>query len=249
MKYIKIALGLAFAAGLMAVAASPALALSPRWVTCQNVGTGGHWTDSHCEKAGAGEWDTREVTETREVTSSSSKIELEDTAVLLGPSSVECEGTDTGTIGAGGTDSTVGITVTKCKIVRAGPCEKLEEVKPLNLPWLTLLEERENKGKEREVRDRITSLVVGKNPGWAVKCKTIGGVKTDECTGITSTGVRNGAGGVVEGIFEKISEETPASCTEGNSKSGFVRGTTINRLRNAKGELQPFWVLAAAFKT
>ena len=192
----------------------------------------------------SGTWETKEVAETREVTSSSSKIELEDTAVTLGPSSVECEGTDRGTVGANGTDSVVGITVTKCKTVRAGPCEKLEEVKPVNLPWATQLEETGG-----EVRDRITSLVAGKNPGWAVKCKTFLGVKTDECTGITTTGIKNGAGGVVESIFEAVSEKTPASCTEGNSKSGFVRGTTINRLRNSKGEAQAFWVLAAAFKT
>jgi hypothetical protein len=255
MKYIKIALGLALAAGSMAVAASPALALSPRWVTCLFLGEGhGQWEDSHCTdpKTGGG-WETREVRETREVTSSSSSIELEDSDTLLGASSVKCEWTNEGTIGTNGQDSVRTITVVKCEKVKEGGCETLESVKPVNLPWSTLLEEREGPKGGKEVRDRITSLIAGKNPGWAVKCDTALGPKTDECTGINSTKIENGPDNLyVVATFDKVSEETPAECTESQAtgkKSGFVRGATISKLRNARGELQALWVLAAAFKT
>lgn len=239
MKHLKIAFGLVAVAGLMAVMASSAMA-APIWVTCVNVGpNNGKWLDAQCTKAGKGEWETKAVTETVEVTSSGT-LELEDSETIAGASSVECSGTNLGTIGAGGTDSTTRITATKCKFVKLGGCEESTEPKAeaRNLPWATKLEET-----GEEVRDRITSLIAGKLPGWAVTCKTIFGTKTDVCTGLNSAKVRaNRAAGSVEGEFDEKSEA--ASCTEGKEKSGHVRRTVITSLRNSKGVLQAFWVLA-----
>jgi len=249
MKHLKIAFGLVVVAGLMAVVAAPAMAEGPIWVTCTKVAKG-KWLDSACTKAGAGEWETKAVTETVEVTSSSTGLLLTDTSTKLGKASVECSGTDEGTIGAKGSDSVTRITAEKCKKVEEGGCKELLNVKAINLPWSTLLVERENAAKEKEVRDRITSLVAGANPGWSVECNTLFGIKADKCTGITTTKVIDNRGtGKVEGEFEKISEEEPASCTEGNSTSGRVSGKNITSLRNAKGELQSFWLLAEALKT
>jgi hypothetical protein len=240
MKYLRIAFGLALVAGLMAVVASPAMAAGPKWVTCEKSTTG-KFNNSKCTEAGSG-WETKEVAETREVTSSGT-LELEDSETLAGASSVECPGTDVGTIGAGGSDSTVNITVGTCKKVKEGGCKTLEKVEPRNLPWATQLVEEGG-----EVRDTITSLVAGKSPGWAVTCNTLLGKKTDVCEGVTSTAVNaNRTEGSVEAIFEAKSKA--AKCSEGGAASGHVRGKDINRLRNSKGELQAFWVLAEALGT
>jgi len=262
MKYLKIAFGLAMVAGLMAVAATPALALSPRWVVCEKVEAGkGQWEDSRCTKPkGGGGWETKEVKETREVTSDGT-LELEDEkASIAGPTRVKCSGTNLGTIGAGGTDSVTEITATNCRFVTAGGCkENLEKliVRPVNLPWSTLLEEREGAIRgSREVRDIIRSLTAGRAPGWTVKCESVlGGQEEDVCEaegGFASTKITNGEGalqGAVIGTFEKGVPKN-AKCSKGGAGTGVVEGTVLSRLRTSpSGELRSFWVLAAAFKT
>ena len=249
MKSLKIAFGLVVVAGLMAVVVSPAMAAGPIWVTCEKSTTG-KWMPGTCTEKGSG-WETVAVTETREVTSSSVGLLLTDKSTKLGEASVECSGTDEGTIGAKGSNSARRVTAEKCVKVKEGGCKTLMRVEARNLPWSTLLVERENANKEKEVRNRLTSLVAGQNPGWSVECNTLLGVKTDVCTGITTTAVRdNRALGRVEGIFDEIGEKNePASCTEGNATSGTVSGTVVNSLRNARGELQSFWLLAEALKT
>lgn len=257
MKHLRIAFGLALVAGLMAVSASSAWAGPPRWVACEKVPPGtGHWTDQHCEKAGSGEWDTREITETREVTSDGT-LELEDEkASALGATRIKCSGTNLGTVGAGGSDSVVSITATNCEFVKAGGCST--GTKPTaearNLGWTTQLEEVENKEtKKQEVRDRITSLIAGKQPGWAVTCTSVLGKKeTDVCEseGTASTKVTNGTGekqGAVIGTFEKAQR---AHCSLGGAGVGIVEGEVLSRLRTGpSGELRLLWVLASAFGT
>ncbi len=244
MKYLKMAFGLALVAGLMAVVASPAMA-TPVWLHCEKV-TSGKWTNSTCTKAGSGEWETKELTETVEVTSSSSALTLEDKAEKT---AIECSGLDTGTVGAKGSDSVVTINNIKCKFVsgKVGSCTESDGVKanPANLPWTTQLEERTNSEGKKENRDLITSLVSGKNPGWDVEC-TVGGIikVTDECTGISSTNVRpNRTVGSVETEFEKISEEKePANCSVGGEKEGVVKGVITLSLRSRlAGSLLAFW--------
>jgi hypothetical protein len=229
MKYLKIAFGLALVAGLMAVVASPALAAQPKWVACQEV-TSGKWTNNNCTTAGSGKFETKAVTETVEVTSSSpGGLELEDSKATGGATAIKCEGSDLGTVGNEGSDSITKITATKCTFVKAGSCEsgKAATARALNLPWATKLEE-----VGKEVRDQVTSLVSGKEPGWAVECTVLGVFKiTDECTGNTSTGIHNVRNeGKVEAVFDKVTEEKPATCSVGGAKSGFVRGVDLSLL-------------------
>ena len=119
--------------------------------------------------------------------------------------------------------------------------------KSVNLPWATQLEEVENtKTKEKDIRDSITSLVAGKEPGWAVECTVDKILKVaDTCEGNTSTSARNNrAEGTVETEFEKVSEEKPATCSVGKGKTGLIRGDEINRLR-----AWALWILAAGLGT
>jgi hypothetical protein len=244
MKYLKIAFGLALLAGLMAVAASPAVA-APVWLHCAKVGgTSGKWTNGTCTTAGSGEWETKELTETVEVTSSGT-LTLEDRKEST---AIECTGLDTGTVGAKGSDSVLTITNIKCKFVsgKVGSCTESDGTKanPANLPWSTQLAERTNAKSEKENRDVLTSLVSGKNPGWDVEC-TVGGVLkiTDECTGVSSTNVRaNRSVGSVVTEFEKESEKEPANCSVGGEKEGFVAGAITLSLRSLLGlSLLAFW--------
>ena len=247
MKYLKIALGLAFAAGLMAVVASPAMAV-PRWVHCVKVTTG-QWEDSNCSKKGSTNvYETKAVTETSEVTSSGT-FRLEDSATGV---ALSCKAKGRGWVvnlstGAG-EDGIFEATVTGCAVV-TGTCENpLFEAR--NLPWGTRLVEgarakegeKEKVGAE-EVRDELISgpkNQEGKGePGWAVRC-TVGGIikVTDRCekSGTTQTVLNNRVTGATEFVFSK--EE--ATCSVDGGVTGKVEGTVTEKLR----ALTALWVLA-----
>lgn len=245
MKPLKMACALLVAAGLMAVVASSAMALGPRAVTCVKVSPGtGKWTSNKCTTAGTGEWDTKEVTETLEVTASGT-LEQEDSKSPGGPTAIICSATGTGTVGALGAGIVKTIKISQCKFVKAGSCEENKSVTSifLNLPWATRLEERAN----GEIRNVLTSTISGKLPGLAVECTVAGILKiADECTGVMTTGVRaNRSEGSVIGEYDKVSEEEPATCSVGGAKSGFLRGPITGELRNGAAG----WILAAALKT
>ncbi len=241
MKYLKMVFGLALVAGLMSVVASPAMAV-PRWVHCVKVEKG-KWLDNNCTKAGEGTWETKELVGTSEVTSSG-ELELEDSKATGGAVDVKCSGTNLGWVanlanGTAGEDgvSSINVVVTACTFIKKGACEVLEEVKAVNLPWGTRLVEHGS-----EVRDELVSGSISGGPGWSVKCKTILGSVTDVCTisGSTQNVRSNRATGKTEFIFDKISEEDPATCTQGGAKAGFVRGTIFQQLRSGNG----LWILA-----
>jgi hypothetical protein len=257
MKYLKLTFGLIVAAGLMAAAASPALALGPRWVHCVKVAPNtGKWTNNTCTTHGTGEWETKQlaVTETSEVTSStlpgSKGLELEDSKATGGATAMTCTETNTGTVGANGTDSVKTIKALECKFVagKRGSCEESAGVTMTyrNLGWSTALEERVV-GTQKEVRDVITSLATGKAPGYSVEC-TVGGIfkVADECTGTITTKVRaNRAEGTVETVFDEMSEKETGSCTVGGAGAGRISGTIISKLRNGGA----YWILSAAEHT
>ena len=113
MKYLKIALGLALVVGLMAVVTSPAMAATPKWVTCEEVSSG-KWANSTCTTSGSGKFETKALIETREGTSSGT-LELEDTAQAT---TLSCARTSVGTAGANGTDGIKTITTTGCRFVK-----------------------------------------------------------------------------------------------------------------------------------
>jgi hypothetical protein len=229
MKYLKIAFGLVIVAGLMAVAASPAMARQG-WVQCRENTGKGQWENSKCTTAKAnGNWETKEITETLETTSSGS-LELEDSKATGGATAVQCSGAGTGTVGSGGSGSVKTVTATGCKFVagKVGSCEESKGVttRAVNLPWSTKLEERSG----GEVRNVITSTVAGKAPGYATEC-TVGGVFkiSDECTGVTSANVRPNRAKTVETEFDKTSE--PGTCSVGGEKAGFLRGVIFISVR------------------
>jgi hypothetical protein len=217
---------------LCAVAAAPALAAAPRWEGCKAV-SGGPYEDEGCtiaKEKGGFEWAA--ITETEEVTSSGT-LQLEDSEPAAGGAvEIECKSTGVGTVGAEGSDSISKVTTTGCKFIKAGECEESAGVTAtaINLGWSTKLEET-----SEEVRDGITSLASGKEPGWAVKCTVDGIIEiTDECVANTTTNLTdNSTTGAIEAEFE--SKGAVATCSSANKKSGHVRGTMTIKARNGKG--------------
>jgi hypothetical protein len=228
MKHLRIAFGLVVMAGLLAVAAAPAMALSPRWEQCKTVeiANSGNWKDSLCSvPQGSGTWLTMQLTEkeTEEVTSKSiGKIELTDTKATGGASTVACEGGDRGTIGANGADQEIEVFATSCVRI-TGACTSNVRATAINLPWITQLVE-EPAGK---IRNTLRSEIAGKSPGYVVEC-SVQGIFTveDECVGPISTAMSNLPNGNVLSEFDKKSEEEKESstCKLGGPKSGIVKG-------------------------
>ena len=258
MRYLKMAFGLAVVAGLMAVVASPAMAV-PRWVHCVKSTTG-TYNSGLCTTAGTG-WETTEVIGTSEVTTSTSKLELEDTKATGGAVDIECSGTGTGwvtnlsTKTIPGEDGIAAINEAsiKCAFIekKHGSCEEEIEPKahPRNLPWGTKLKEVV-KGTEEgeEVRDELVSGPRNQEgngePGWAVECRVAGILKiSDRCeaSGRTIRVRSNRATGKTEFVFDKKTEEEGrATCSVGGEKAGRVTGTILSSLRSGNA----LWVLA-----
>jgi hypothetical protein len=258
MKYLKMAFGLAVVAGLMAVVASPAMAV-PRWVHCVKSTTG-KYNSGLCTTAGTG-WETKEITETSEVTTSTSSLELEDTKATGGATAVKCEGIGTGWVANLSTTSIPGedgiATVyepsIKCTFItgKNGSCEAAVNptATPRNLPWGTKLKE-----EGTEVRDELISggrTQVGKGaPGWAVECRVAGILKVQdicEISGRTVNVIANRTNGKTEFIFDKKTEEEKpkAECSIGGTEAGRVTGTILSSLRSGNA----LWILAPNLKT
>jgi len=257
MKYLKLAFGLVAVAGLMAIAASSAMAAEPIWVTCAKTAAPTHYTEADCLTAGSeGGWNTKgfAANETIEATSSGT-LKLEDRSATGGEVKIECAGTDQGWVGPNGVAEENRVTASSCKFAGAhGSCEESKAVtaKAINLPWTLKLEERTNTATSKvELRGLLVSLVSGKNPGWDVEC-TVGGILkvSDECTGRTNVGVESARSRLLTNfIFDSISEQEPAKCSIGGENAGFVSGIVSSSIRNAKGELQALWPLASILNT
>jgi hypothetical protein len=222
---LKITLCLAAASCLMAVLATPALAGQAVWTACQEYPEQGQWENNLCSKGSeGGNWETEEVAETEENTSSASALELTDTKATGGSATIKCAGTDVGWIDEnfGGISQ---INTTKCTRI-SGECEAEKEVKatPIDLPWYTEL--REETGGE--VRDRFQAG--GKGPGYKIECEVGKILKiADECFGTFTTKMQNNrASGAVETEFDSKSGKT--ECTLGGKEAGEIKGVdTIKR--------------------
>jgi hypothetical protein len=249
MKYLKIAFGLALVAGLMAVAAAPAMA-APRWVHCVKVKTAGtgQWNNANCSEIDkTNEYETKAITETSEVTSSG-KLTRTDTDTIEGEVKIECEESNRGwvvNLGTGpGEGGIISISAINCKTLK-GTCEK-PNGSARNLPWGIRLVEVA--GKE-EVRDELISgprKEEGEGqPGYAVEC-TVGGIikVIDRCerSGTTQNVLNNRVTGATAFVFEAKAGEN-ANCSEAKEKAretGTVLGTVTEKLR----ALTSLWVLA-----
>jgi hypothetical protein len=253
MKRLKIAFGLAVVAGLMTVAAAPAMAV-PRWVHC--VKGSGPYTNGTCATLGSGGWETKELVNTSEVTSSG-ELELEDSKATGGAQAYKCTGEATGWVtnlenkNEPGQDGISAINNIKCKFVKPGSCEESKgvNVHPTNLPWGTKLIE-----EGTQVRDDILSGAkkpTGEGfPGLELEC-TIGGILKieDVCEhNDTTVNVRaNRTTGKTEFLFDEESNETghKAKCTVGGAEAGNARGTIFSQLRSGNA----LWILAPNLRT
>jgi hypothetical protein len=158
---------------------------------------------------------------------STKRILLEDMSAgpLKQATAVTCEGTGLGLLLPGGLDEVNSAVPTKCERETDGACTTLIEVKPVNLPWLTELLPF-GTGEENEAIDDLYEGTGG-NPGWAVKCNTALGEKTDTCT--TNKGHTVELALAEEELRsefqESALEEEWAECSEGNPKlNGLVVG-------------------------
>ncbi len=241
MKHLKIVFGLVVLAGLMAVAAAPAMA-TPRWVEC--VKEGSSFENSSCSKRGStNTWSTRELVGTKAVTSSG-KVELEDQEPAAGgPVDLECTGNGTGWVtnltsktepGEGGATT---ITNIKCKFIKRGECEEeskfVPTAAPVHLPWGGRLRE-----SGKEVRGEAVAGTGG-NPGWTVTCRVGGFIRIqDECLATTNNtaNARMNGSGSVEGVADEITKsEKMAKCSSKGTESGLVRGTITGSLASGNG--------------
>jgi hypothetical protein len=144
------------------------------------------------------------------------KLKLTDEGVGV---TVECEGTDKGTVGPKSADTVSTVTPKNPCTVTAGTalCGTTANASALHLSWETSLIEP----VAGEIRDEVKNST--NNPGWKVEC--LGGLKTtDECTGDSSTLIHNNtpAAGVVTAEFEAKSAH--ANCTVGGTGKGKVEG-------------------------
>jgi hypothetical protein len=160
---------------------------------------------------------------------------LEDQKGLAAGAAVVCHGYDLGTVGPHGLDLVLSITLeplgTKksvlCTLEKAGGCKAgtSPTAEALNLPWHTLLFEREGK-----VRDLILEDGGGR-PGWKVTCTNlIGGTTEDDCkeeAGKPASTVMTNAG--LEGVLAEFNpaENPKAECSVGGKEAGIVKGTSL----------------------
>jgi hypothetical protein len=214
MRSIRIVVGLAAAACLLAVMAAPALA-TPKWYECKEQ-SGGKYTEKECATTGSpGTFELVEV-KTAVASISEGELELEDSESSIGAVRVKCTVVSEGTAGPEKKDTITSATLSSCKVVK-GTCGSPTAV-AVHLPWNTELTEP----TEGEIRDNIKNSGSGL-PGYTVTCTVIIKVK-DTCEGETSTKITNNfSSSLVEATFEKKSPK--ATCSLSKKVSGSVEGT------------------------
>jgi hypothetical protein len=212
---ITMAIGLlAMAATMTFASASAMAAVTPEWVECEESlaeGTGQWSTNSCSSSSGELNWETREVLETRKVTSSgtvevSKKSEKETLTV-------KCTETTSGWIAREGTGEVSSVSLSKCSKV-SGTCEPETEipVKAFSLPWKMQLSEVETK----KIRNKLTSA--GGGPGYEIECKG----KIAECHGTLETAMSNTSGGEVLAEFNTPEDEKGKCGTETERVKGSI---------------------------
>jgi hypothetical protein len=154
---------------------------------------------------------------------------FEDAATLGGASDFLCEeiltlgfvGETFGGIFNAKQDLISSIEFMKPCIIGSGPCESVDSVAMINLPWLT------------EIVLSGTSfidLILGDEagvPGYLFECTTVLGLIDDTCaTEAMTTTIMNETEDI-DATFPLASEAERTSCTQGNAKSGVVAGTSL----------------------
>jgi hypothetical protein len=232
MKHLKIA-GLCLVSMLvMGMALAGNASAAPLWLLCL-PNAKGKFLDPACLKAGEGKWESESLgTRTDKVVLLGMTIRLEDSKTAAGKTVVQCgHGVGAGIIGPGNkgliTEAKVKTPSSECEAVEGG-CKKgeVEEIEGRNLPWQTEIFETEKK-----FLTKIEATTSGKEPGWAVKCNTLLGSKTDEC--VQEEGkpefaeLTNKKSGPKEEellVLAKFEGKRKAKCSEGGTEAGLAMG-------------------------
>jgi hypothetical protein len=198
------------------------------WVVCK-AEEKGSFENSSCTKVNTtGGWEWQDVTGTEKVKLVGLTLTLRDTKTALGVAEVQCYGKGSmgeGVVEAGGKGKVRVAEYEKakenCRGVKVCEKEGVEEVKGVNFPWNTELFETEKK-----ILTKILASTSGKEPGWKIKCNTIGGPQTDECLSegeAERVELKNEvSSGTVLGRFESAHK---LKCSLGGKGSGEVTGS------------------------
>lgn len=147
---------------------------------------------------------------------SKGKLKLTDTkgGLKKGSVTIECTGTDKGTVGPGAADELTEVKATECKHVAGEECPS-PSAEAVHLPWKTELYEEGS-----AIRDKVANSGAGL-PGWKVKCSIL----SDTCEAETSTAIKLVEVGIVDATFEEKSAK--ANCSRGGTGTGVVEGTDV----------------------
>jgi hypothetical protein len=237
MKHLAKIAGLCLASMLLlGMALTATASAAPHWLQCrEGTGTGTKYKEHQCLTASAeGKWEWQEVTGTEKVKSTGTLNLTDKKASILGPTVVQCSGTNEGSVGPGKYSRVTSVTATSCLIKTAGGCESLPHVaKAVHLPWQGELIETEN-----EVRNVIKEGTGG-NPGWEVECETLEGKKKDECTSETGEeeilNAENKATSTLLLVLLRFFPRRKGDCTLGGKKEGEVEGNVALFAENEWG--------------
>jgi hypothetical protein len=241
MKRLKIA-GLCLVSTItMGMALAGSAAAAPLWLVCLEGSNLTKYSSNQCTTAeSGGKWQSQGLTTTDKVVGTSFTLTLVDTKTALGRTVIRCDfgGEGEGTIGPGGGGVVETVKIKEpaknCRGLEGG-CEsnKIEEVEGVDLPWQSTLFET-----EKEIIGRIEA---GKNgePGWAIKCKTVLGSKTDTCEsegGVWEEGrLENKLSGITLLVLGTNLKARKQKCTEGGAKSGEFEGQGAGLLASGNG--------------
>jgi hypothetical protein len=241
MKHLAKIAGLCLASMLllgMALTAT-ASAATPVWEQCTTEMTipTTKYTEHQCLEAKSGSgWQWNEVKGTEKVKSTGTLRLADKKASILGETSLQCGGTDEGSVGPKQFSRVTSITASSCTLIKAGGCEKLIGVAiARNLPWQGELIET-----EKEVRNVITETASGKPPGWETECETLEGKKKDECTNEGAgkeeiTNAENKATSLLLLVLLRFFPRRKADCTLGGKEQGEVVGNVALFAENGWG--------------
>ncbi len=234
---LKILFGLVIASCLMTVASAPASAVETiNWKICKENAGKGQWQNSLCTEAKAGgNWETKEVTETVNVTSSAETMELIDTKATGGESRISCKETGKGWAGREGEGGISAVTFSGCER-NTGECEAgTVKATPLTLGWdFTVLRRGSGAGPRIWISFFWTK---GSGPSVKVECEVDKILKvTDECSGAINA-LGEEVNGTVAFLFGKNEDlESPKQeCSIGGPESGEIRGREVTKQENSHG--------------
>jgi hypothetical protein len=189
MKHLKIAGLFLVSIFVMCMALAGNASAAPLWLLCLE-GTGlTKYSSNQCTAAEAGgKWQSAGLpagkTDTIRIENITIRLVDKEAGPLKEKAAVKCDGA--GIEGSGVIEGPNKEVVKEVKIGKAkercerveGPCKsgEVESVEARDLPWKSELFETEKVVQERLEADG------GGEPGWAVKCNTVLGSKTDTCT-------------------------------------------------------------------